>query len=204
MAFLFAPALATRRQRAGPLPCRRCSPPVGAPRRSRAVMAVPAEAQRAFDRRMNEVCNEVVKTILRGSDADVVALRNRLVESAADFVTPSASPDAAAGDAAAAAWATAAAATATAAAATATAATAAETATGPRDAAIADGAPPPAPPAVDAGVVFHACIVALLDHTLSPAVPTLCGPYARAFEGMVRLVEDAGWQITAPVMKITG
>jgi len=138
-----------------------------------------------------------VKTILRGSDADVVALRNRLVKSAADFVTPSASPDAAAGDAAAAAWATAAAATTTAAA-------AAVTATGSPDAASTGGAPPPAPPAVDAGVVFHACIVALLDHTLSPAVPTLCGPYARAFEGMVRLVEDAGWQITAPVMKITG
>jgi len=145
-----------------------------------------------------------VKTILRGSDADVVALRNRLVESAADFVTPSASPDAAAGDAAAAAWATAAAATATAAAATATAATAAETATGPRDAAIADGAPPPPPPAPDAGGGFPARLLAVPHPTLSPAVPTLCGPYARAFEGMVRLVEDAGWQITAPVMKITG
>jgi len=59
-AFLFAPAFATRPRHAGPLPCRRCSPPVGVPRRSRAFMAVPAEAQRAFDRRMNEVCNEVV------------------------------------------------------------------------------------------------------------------------------------------------
>lgn len=128
-----------------------------------------------------------VKTILRGSAEDVVALRNRLIDASADFETPSAaaSPLPVApipsGDAA----------------------------TVANDAPLAvaaDGTSAAGIPAAptDAGVLFHLCVVALLDHTLSPAVPSLSGPYARAFEGMVRLVEDAGWQITAPVMKITG
>lgn len=128
-----------------------------------------------------------VKTILRGSAEDVVALRDRLVDASADFVTPSAM------------------------------ASPSPVAPIPTDvaAAVPDGAPPavaadgasaagsPIAP-TDAGVIFHSCVVSLLEHTLSPAVPSLSGPYARAFEGMVRLVEDAGWQITAPVMKITG
>ncbi|GAB0497719.1 hypothetical protein MMPV_009056 [Pyropia vietnamensis] len=149
--------------------------------------AVSDEQQRAFDQRMNRMCNEVVKTILHGSDADVAALRNRLVDASADFVTPSASTSTPL------------------------------VAPSPTDTAAAedDGAPPavasggtsaagtPAVPA-DPGLIFHSCVVSLLDHTLSPAVPRLSGPYARAFEGMVRLVEDSGWQITAPVMKITG
>lgn len=149
--------------------------------------AVSVEQQRAFDQRMNRMCNEVVKTILRGSAEDVVALRKRLVDSSADFVSPSAavSPPPCApifsnGSPA--------------------------VADGTPPAVAADGASGAGVPATptDAGVLFHSCVVALLDHTLSPAVPSLSGPYARAFEGMVRLVEDAGWQITAPVMKITG
>lgn len=117
----------------------------------------------------------------------MAALRDHLVDASADFVTTSAS------------------------------ASPPSIAPTPSDtgAAVGDGAPPTvaadgasavgtSAASVDPGLIFHSCVVSLLDHTLSPAVPRLSGPYARAFEGMVRLVEDAGWQITAPVMKITG
>lgn len=199
----FVPSLSslpTGRHHATPsLPCshRQQLPVATVPRRCQPVMlqagsaeqqqAGPAEQRRAFDQRMNRMCNEVVKTILRGSAEDVAALRDRLVDASADFVTPSA------------------------------AASLSRVALAPTDVAggVGESAPSagavgeasaagsPAAPA-DAGVIFHSCVVSLLDHTLSPAVPSLTGPYARAFEGMVRLVEDAGWQITAPVMKITG